>query len=70
VSGRVINLDGKVNVDALHARRADTMGRYIAHAGINVILDMDQPSIEDARKAGAVFIPIDTFKGSVYFLRK
>lgn len=70
VSGSVVNLDGKVNFDALRARRNGTMGKYIVRSGINVILDMDRPSIDEATREGAVFVPIDTFKNSIYYLKQ
>jgi hypothetical protein len=38
----VVNLDGKVNAQAMRARREGRLGRYINESGISVLLDWQQ----------------------------
>lgn len=64
-ASNVINLDGKVNYDALEARKRGAIGEYIAHEQIEYLADW-KPLVEDlareARKYGAHYQLYDSIR--------
>jgi hypothetical protein len=72
VASNVINLDGKVNADALHARLKVSLGEYVTHH-VQYLADwpdLIQPTLSDAARSGAVFEPIDTIGRVVVYARR
>jgi hypothetical protein len=74
MSDNVVNLDGKVNYDALLARRNDSLGAYVVHSGIDVIADWEgnaRPIISKAEQFGFTYKPVDSLAyGGLYFYLK
>ncbi len=63
MSDNVVNLDGKVNYDALLARHHDSLGYYVVHSGIDVLADWEgnaRPIIEQAEKNSVTYIKTDS----------
>ncbi len=50
VADNVINLDGKVNADALHSRIDHTLGDYVISSGITVLADWDIKIVNEQMK--------------------
>jgi hypothetical protein len=72
VSPNVVNLDGKVNFDALKARRAGTLAKYVVETELDYIADW--PDVvnkiaNDARPLGATFTAVDTI-GPILVLKR
>ena len=68
----VINLDGKVNYEALKARKADDLGSYINQRGINYIADWPDlalPMVASTERHGAKFECVDTIGKIIIFKR-
>jgi len=68
----VINLDGKVNVDALRARQKHRLVEYIVESGMRYIADdrtMVSTIQRDALPLGAHFVIVDSV-GSIYMMRR
>ena len=63
ISANVVNLDGKVNYDALLARKQDKLGEYVVKANINYIADWSTTAEKiaaQARELGAEYSKIDS----------
>jgi hypothetical protein len=63
VADNVVNLDGKVNADALRSRQRGEMGQYIRAMDFHYLMDWPDllaPTLESARAAGLQFDPIDS----------
>ncbi|HET9136567.1 MAG TPA: hypothetical protein VFO76_08015 [Candidatus Kapabacteria bacterium] len=74
MSDNVVNLDGKVNYDALLARHHDSLGYYVVHSGIDVLADWEgnaRPIITQAQKLGVTYYVVDSLGSSgLYFYLK
>jgi len=73
VADNVINLDGKVNADALHALKNNTMGAYLKNANIAYIADWPEFSIrlaKEAQKEGVTFVLSDSLKNGKILIYK
>jgi hypothetical protein len=71
MSDNVVNLDGKVNFDAMKARHADSLEAYIVHSGITVLSSSDNDLISNLeKKFGTEFTPIDTAHEIIYYRLK
>jgi hypothetical protein len=71
-AANVVNLDGKVNVDALRARQNHQLTGYIVNAGMRYVADgweIDSAIIAEAKPLGAHFVVIDTVAGSIVIKR-
>lgn len=71
-SANVINLDGKVNSEALHARQQENFGTYIMRENFDYIMDWTgivTPVIDDARRHGANYERVDSIGYVVIFKR-
>jgi hypothetical protein len=63
ISSNVVNLDGKVNADALVARKQDKLGEYVVKANINYVADWPSTAEKIAAQAlehGAHYQRIDS----------
>ncbi len=73
LSPNVINLDGKVNVEALSAIQHSDIGTYIVSSKLDYINDwigLSGPLVLSASQHGAVFEPIDTLDAVIIYKRK
>lgn len=60
----IVNLDGKVNFDALKARLGGDIGRYIEDEHLDYIADnhpLADPMLASAAKHGGKFVAVDSF---------
>jgi hypothetical protein len=65
IAPNVINLDGKVNYEALEARKQGSIGAYIAHERIEYLADWEplvKDLVREAEKFGARYEPYDTIR--------
>jgi hypothetical protein len=72
IAANVVNLDGKVNPDALRARKANTLGEYIAREQLDYIADWKEFSSQlatEARRAGVTFTLEDSI-GKIMIYRR
>lgn len=63
VAANVVNLDGKVNFNALKARLENSLGQYIIDEGITYLADWDtivKPLVQEVHKYGVNFKSVDT----------
>lgn len=68
----VVNLDGKVNADALKARRQDRLGEYVVNANIDYVADFKDIAakiVGQAAEFGAEYRPVDTL-GLIYVYKR
>jgi hypothetical protein len=74
ISNNVVNLDGKVNYDALLARHHDSLGYYVVNSGIDVLADWEgnaRPIITQAERLGVTYKVVDSLGVSgLYFYLK
>ena len=73
LSPNVINLDGKVNIEALAAIQHSDIGGYIVSHNLDYINDwigLSGPLVLSASRHGAVFEPIDTLDAVIIYKRK
>ncbi len=71
-SEKVVNLDGKVNFDALAARKKADIGSYVVARNFEYIADWENlslPIVESAEKHGATFERIDSVGKVIIFKR-
>ncbi len=72
IAGNVINLDGKVNYEALKARQSDSLGVYVVRNNISVLIDWPQnaePIISQASKLGVTFKKVDSIEAAYIYQR-
>ena len=63
IASNIVNLDGKVNPDALRARKAGRIGEYIANEHIEYLADwllVVDPLVRAAHNAGAEYQRVDS----------
>ena len=63
VASNVVNLDGKVNYNALNARLNGDLGQYIINEGLTYLADWDTlvvPMIKEVNKYGIDFKFVDS----------
>jgi 4-amino-4-deoxy-L-arabinose transferase-like glycosyltransferase len=72
ISTNVVNLDGKVNADALVARRHNQLGKYVVDAGITYLADWKgvcEAIAFQAHEYGAEYKQIDSL-GPIYIYKR
>jgi 4-amino-4-deoxy-L-arabinose transferase-like glycosyltransferase len=72
IAPNVINLDGKVNRDALEAKKAGTMGVYLVRKNFRYLADWKEfvdPLVRSAEANGAQFHEIDSI-GLIHFYER
>jgi len=70
MADNIVNLDGKVNFEALKARKQNTLGEYIVRSGITILTDWDYFSNkEQINAAGAEFTNIGIVSGAGIYKR-
>jgi hypothetical protein len=72
MSTNVVNLDGKVNADALIARQRDELGEYVVGADISYVADWKNTGAkiaEQARRVGADYRLIDSI-GPIFVFKR
>jgi 4-amino-4-deoxy-L-arabinose transferase-like glycosyltransferase len=68
----VFNLDGKINPEALAARRAHNIGGYIAKAKFDYLADWElivNVLVDNAKSAGAIYVRDSTIRTMVRYKR-
>ena len=72
IAQNVVNLDGKVNADALKARKQDRLGEYVVEANINYIADwkdMCEKIAREAARVGATYSVVDSL-GPIFVYKR
>ncbi len=70
MSENVVNLDGKVNVEALRARNNNAIGKYIMTSGIDVLTSLDHDIVKEVEQLGAKVTLLDSVRGTEYYYIK
>jgi hypothetical protein len=73
VADNVVNLDGKVNQDALRARQSGRVGQYIRGGSFTYLADWPEliaPTLESTDGAGVHYEPIDSIGRVIVYQRK
>ncbi len=70
MSGNVVNLDGKVNVEALRARHNNAISKYVLASGINVLTSLDHDIVKEVEQLGMRVTLLDSARGTEYYLLK
>lgn len=71
VADNVVNLDGKVNAEALQALHHHTMGEYLKQSNITYLADWPEFVAQlssEAEKAGVHYAPVDSIYGSTLII--
>ncbi len=72
IAANVINLDGKVNIEALRARQKNDIGAYIESQKLDYIADwreFSEPMVASAAKHGGKFQEVDSIGRVIIFKR-
>ncbi len=72
VAPNVFNLDGKVNPDALAARKSGEIGKYIANMKFDYLADWElivNTLVDKAKSAGAIYVRDSTIRTMVRYRR-
>jgi len=72
LADNVINLDGKVNLDALHARQQDSLGAYILRMNFEYLADEQgflDPTLQKAARLGCYYDQVDSIRSVRIFRR-
>ena len=70
MSDNVVNLDGKVNVEALRARNNNAIGQYTIASGVNILTSLDHDIVKEVERLGVKVTLLDRVRGTEYYLLK